>query len=108
MKYHPRYIISWAVSRYLIDEQIDKLKNNLVKGNLKQDRRFLSEIKKVIDLERLLKNPIIPEDAWIYNYLIYDVKTKFPRNKLIARYEKEIVIPVEKTFKEFLHLLGQD
>lgn len=105
MKFSPRYIIYWAVSRYLTEEQIEQFKKDIVKGNLKQDRRFLSELKKHIDLERLVRNPLIPQDAYIYNYIQYEVKTQFPRNGLIARYEREIVLPTEETFKKFLELL---
>lgn len=57
MKYSPRYIIYWSVCNYLTEPEKEKLKNNLAKGHLTQDRRFLTEIKKVFDLERMLKKP---------------------------------------------------
>lgn len=102
MKYEPRFIIYWAVCRYLKEGQIDALRNELTKCSMVGDKRSLAIIKKHIDMERLLKNPIIREDAWIYNYIQYDTKNRFPKNKLIARYEKEIVIPVEKSFSELM------
>lgn len=106
MKYTPRYIIYWAVCRYLNEEQTEQLKKNLTKGNLKQDRRFLTEVKKVFDLKVMLHKPYIREDAWIYNYIEYDMTTKFPRKGLIVKYENQVVIPVEKTFREFLKEVG--
>ena len=106
MKYSPRYIIFWAVCRYLTEKEIELLRVNIAKGKLTQDRRFLSEIKKVFDLKRMLVNPYIREDAWIYNYIEYDMTTKFPRKGLIVKYENQVVLPVEKTFKEFIKSIG--
>lgn len=105
MKYSPRYIIYWSVCNYLSEKDREKLKKNLAKGNFTQDRRLLTEIGKVFNLETMIKKPLIPEDAWIYNYIMYDMTTKFPRKGLIVRYENRIVIPAEKAFQHFLEWL---
>ena len=106
MKYTPRFIIYWAVCRYLSEEEIESLRNNLAKGKLTQDNRFLSEIRKVFDFKRMLINPQIREDAWIYNHIEYEMSTRFHRKGLIAKYEKVVVLPCERTFKEFCKTMG--
>ncbi len=118
MKYHPQKIIYWAVSRYLTIEELDKLKNDLINykssnaisfsGKITlRDNMFLTKVKKHFNLERMLKNPLIPEDAWLFNYIEYDTKPSFPRNKLISRYEREIVLLSEKVFTGFLKMLTE-
>ena len=63
MKYHPRYIIFAAIKKYMTDEEVEKLKDEIGNSNLKQDRKFLSIIKKHFDLEILRSKPMIPAGA---------------------------------------------
>ncbi|MFZ4413810.1 MAG: hypothetical protein ACOYOV_12060 [Bacteroidales bacterium] len=106
MIYTPRFIIFSAVINYLSEEQIVKLKNDLGKSDLKQDRRFLSIIKKHFDTNLLKDKSYIWQDIWLYNYLKYDVKSRFPRKGVIAKYEKEITIPFVKITKEVYDIIG--
>lgn len=107
MKHPPRLIIYAAVKKYLTEEQVEQFRNDIAKGKLTQDRRFITEIKKQFDLETLRNKPMIPEDIWIYNYIIYEVKTKFPRSGLIAKYEREIFLPMENSFKELVSMFKE-
>ena len=104
MKFHPQHIIYWAVVRYLNKKEIHDLKTDLVSSKSEgdvfiqskihnHDTVFISKIKKHIDLERLNKNPLIWQDAWIYNYIQYEAKTTLPKKGLIAKYEKQIFLP---------------
>ena len=102
MRYHPRYIVFWAVSRYMTNEQVEKFTQYLGKGKRTSVKRFIIELNKHFNVEIMLKNPQIREDAWIYNYLMYDCKKGFLRTKLIKRYEKEVVLPVENKFRELI------
>lgn len=102
MRYHPRYIVFWAVSRYMTDAQIESFRNDIGRSSRAGIKQFTAAFSKHIDLEILLHAPQIREDAWIYNYLKYDCNTRFKRSKLISRYEREIVLPVEKKFRELI------
>jgi len=52
--------------------------------------------------------PYIWQDIWIYNYFKYDYEgSKFARKGLLARYEREIVLPSEKYYKELSLILNQ-
>jgi hypothetical protein len=109
MTYTPRFIIYLAVINYLSEEQIEKLKKELGESNLKQDRRFLTIIKKHFDIEQLKDKPFIWQDIWLYNYLHYEIKSRLPRKGLIAKYEREIIIPQKKfsdELKELMHSLN--
>lgn len=102
MRYHPRYIVFWVFSRYMTEDQIETFRIDIGKYHRGGVKSFIAALSKHVDLEILLRTPQIREDAWIYNYLIYDCKTGFPRSQLIRRYEREIVIPVDKKFRELV------
>jgi hypothetical protein len=107
MKYSPRNIIFCALSRYLDDVTYAKVLDQIGEEFPKQDRKFLSILKYHFDLELMQNKPCIWQDIWIYNYLKYNYNGhKFPRSGLIAKYEKEIVLPSEESFKELSLILG--
>lgn len=107
MKYSPRNVIFCAVSKYLDTARYDKVLYQIGKEFPKQDRKFLTILKRHFDFELMKDNPIIPEDIWIYYYLKYDYHNhKFARSGLIAQYERKVIIPSEKTLKELLEILG--
>jgi len=106
MKHSPRNVIFCAVAKYLDAKKYDKVLNQLGKEFPKQDRKFLTILKRHFDFEMMKDKPIIKEDIWIYNYLKYDYHNhKFARSGLIAKYEREIVIPSEKALKGLLEIL---
>jgi len=51
--------------------------------------------------------PVFWQPIWIYNYLKYDWDNhKFRRSaRLLVKYEKEIIIPSERAFKELTRIL---
>lgn len=94
MKLVPRYIIFWAITNYIDAEKEEEIMKEFVTYKKIGDALFMRVINKHFDIEIFLKKPIIWQDVWLYNYITYDFKNgKFPRNKLIERYEKEIIIP---------------
>jgi hypothetical protein len=106
MKYSPRLIIFCAVSRYLNDVTYAKVLDQIGEEFPKQDRKFLSILKRHFNFELMKDKPYIWQDIWIYNYLKYEYKDhKFSRSGLLAKYEREIVIPSEKSFKELSLIL---
>jgi hypothetical protein len=101
MKYSPRNIIFCAVLKYIDDQTYARLLDQIGQQFPKQDRAFISIIKQHFDFERMKDKPVLWQDIWIYNYLKYDWDNqKFKRSaRLLLKYEKEIIIPSEKTFK---------
>lgn len=107
MVYSPRFILYVAVKNYLTEEQLDDLRTDISKKGVKGDKTFLNVIKKHFDIELFRTKPFIWQDIWLYNYLMYDVKTiKFPRVGLIAKYEKEIVLPQKKILEQAKEILN--
>jgi hypothetical protein len=102
MKYSPRTIIFTAASKYLSPEATEKIKHELIKENVKQDRKFLAVVKRHFDFNVMKDKPFIPQDIWIYNYLLYETESKFKKNGLIAKYEREITIPSGYVYKQFI------
>ncbi len=106
MKYTPRLIIYLVIINYLSVDQIESLKKELGSSSLKQDRKFVRIIKAHFDIEQFSTKPFIWQDIWIYNYLQYEVKSKLPRNGLIAKYEKEIILPMNLVLNEFKEIVA--
>jgi len=107
MKYSPRNIILCAVTKYLDDATYAMVMDQIGKEFPQQDRKFISIIKRHFDFDLMKDKPYIWQDIWIYNYLKYDWDGhKFARSRLIAKYEREIILPSEKSFKELALLLG--
>jgi hypothetical protein len=103
MKHSPRYIIFWAVSNYIDEATEDAILNDLSKYKRLTDRLFLKTIKKHFDIEKFNTSPVTWEDIWLYNYLKYDfVKTRFPKKGLIAKYQNEVMIRVNKKIDKLL------
>jgi len=103
MKYDPKYIIFYAVVKYWSEEQLEKFKKALAKKNPSQNRAFVTVVKKFFDLERLKDNPMAWQDIWVYNYIQYDMKNR--DSYLLRRYEEEVIIPVEKYFREVIKFI---
>lgn len=82
------------------------LNSKLTKTKTMNDGLFIRRIEELFDLERLLKNPLLQEDAWIYYYIKYDTKSKLPIKGRIAKYEIRILKPAEKAYKEFLGMFN--
>jgi hypothetical protein len=106
MKYSPRFIIYWTVCRYLTDEEIKMLNSKLTKTKTMNDRMFIRRIEDVFDLERLLKNPLLQEDAWIYYYIKYDTVSKLPKKGRILKYENKVLKPTERAYKNFIAMFN--
>jgi hypothetical protein len=108
MKHSPRNIIFCAVSKYLDDKTYKKVMDQIGKEFPQQDRAFISIIKQHFDFELMQNRPVIKQDIWIYNYLKYDWDNhKFKRSaRLLVKYEKEVIIPSEKAYKELTMGLG--
>jgi hypothetical protein len=108
MKYSPRNIILCAVSKYTDDKTYAKLMDQIGREFPKQDRAFISIIKQHFDFDRMRDKPVIWQDIWIYNYLKYDWDNrKFKRSaRLLVKYEKEIIIPSEKAYRQLTIVLG--
>lgn len=107
MNFPTRYVIYAAVQNYLTEEQIQALKLDLGKKARLGDIGFVNIIKKHLDLELLRTKPFVWQDIWIYNYLMYDVKTRLGKNNLIRNYIKEIMIPQKKVVEELKILMSQ-
>ena len=77
----PREIIYRVVINYLDEETIGQLRNDM--GKMKYgDAQFIKLLEKYFDFSKLIKNPLYPQDAWIYNYLHYETKRKENHNPL--------------------------
>ncbi|WP_152266821.1 hypothetical protein [Agriterribacter humi] len=106
MKFSPQVIIYVAVKNYLTEDQAEVLKNELAKKKVMGDKIFMDTIKKHFDIEFFRTKPFIWQDIWLYNYLIYELRnTKMPKRGLIAKYEKEIIIPQEEVLEEARELV---
>ena len=108
LKYEPRQILLWVARNYLTRSKYLDLINDLARSRF-GDVIFLNKYQKHIDIELFRKNPVVWQDIWIYNYIIYDfpIKRKFKRiDKLIMRYEREILIPTENSFLELKNELN--
>jgi hypothetical protein len=108
MKYSPRNVIFCAVSKYLDNDSYGRLMDQIGKEFPKQDRAFIGIIKQHFDFDRMKDKPVIWQDIWVYNFLKYDWDNrKIKRSaRLLVKYEKEIIIPSEKAFKELKMVLG--
>ena len=72
----PRIIIYTVVLKYLNEETANQLKKELNDIFTKNDSLFIKTIQKYFDFNVLKDNPKYWQDIWIYNYLMYEVKSK--------------------------------
>jgi len=101
--------------------QLRNLKDEIVKYQRLSAQKFIVIVQKYFDFKTLRDNPIIPEDIWIFNYLMYDnsknqpileigekinVKKGLKKTKLIRKYESQIIIPQLKALREAKLILG--
>lgn len=91
MKYTPRLIIFWAVTRYMTNKQVNALMHALGEANIRQDRTFVRIIKEHFNTEIMLKQPLVHQDAMIYHFM-NDLQGRFKRKGLIVQYEKEVCL----------------
>lgn len=117
MVLNPKQIIYLAISKYLSTEKKDSLIKELSKFDKLSDMKFIKIIETYFDFNLLKNKPKIPQDIWIYNYLMYEnrkkdnqnifdigekieFKGKLLKKGLIVKYEKEITLPQLKNEKE--------
>jgi hypothetical protein len=96
VRHNPRYIIFWAVTNYLTVNEEEGLISDLVKQNPIQDRKFLRIVSEHFNFEKFITSPYLKEDAWLYNYMLYELDGKMKRRGLINRYDREVLIPAMK------------
>jgi hypothetical protein len=106
MVYPPKLILYLAIKNYLADKEFEEFKTEIVQKSVRGDLTFLKALKKHFDIELFLTKPYIWQDIWLYNYLTYEVKTKLIRKGLIAKYEREIILPQQKLLDEAKDILG--
>ncbi len=107
MKYSPRKIIFCAVEKYLDDGTYNLVLEQIGREFPKQDRKFLSILQRHFDFESMKDKPYLWQDIWVYNYLKYDYTGhKFARTGLLAKYEREIILPSEQSFKSLMESVG--
>ena len=117
MKLFPKQIIFIAVAKYLSDEELSSLINEYRDYVRLTGPRFIQITKKYFDFERLRLAPIIAEDIWIYNYLMYETKRRedskitdignvldpvgtLPNTPLIKQYASKVVKPNLQKYKD--------
>jgi hypothetical protein len=109
MKLTPKHIIFIAVSNYISTDAISDIKNEISKHKRLSAQRFIDIIQNYFDFDTLRDRPIIPEDIWLYNYLMYDnnikgnisfveadkiiIAGRFRITELIRKYEKVVILP---------------
>jgi hypothetical protein len=112
----PKQIIFVAVSNNLTNDVIELLKNEFITHKSLYPQKFILIISKYFDFTLLRDKPLIPEDIWLYNYLMYDNRKKhkisfepienikiegsFRRSPLIKKYEKQVIIPQLQALKQ--------
>src|SRR4051812_10687305 len=72
MKLTPKHIIFIAVSNYLGAEQAGLLRNDISKFQRLPDLKFIQIVERYFDFTTLRDKPLIPEDIWLFNYLMYE------------------------------------
>jgi hypothetical protein len=106
MIYSPKYIIYWAVSNYISEEEELTIRNELIEYKRLSDRNLLKVMQRHFDFKKMMDTPFIDEDIWIYNYITYDFKgSRLPRKGLIADYERKVVIKVKNVVFDMLHAI---
>jgi hypothetical protein len=113
----PKHIIFIAVSNYLSVEDCIKLRTELSKNKSITGQKFINIIERYFDFKILRDKPLIPEDIWLFNYLMYDNRNKekqmlfeigekvnvaagLKRTPLIKNYESKIILPQLKGLQE--------
>lgn len=124
MQLLPRVIIYHAACNYLNDEQIHKLKDDLGKLKIITDKKFIDTLEKHFDIKQFRDTPRIPEDIWLFNYLMYGNKKtpkfnhlkmgeeiallgRFIKRGLIVKYESQIVLPQLSLLNEAIKILNE-
>lgn len=86
MKLSPQHIIFIAVSNYLSVEQCHALKNDFIKYQRLSGQMFIDIIEKYFDFKNFRDQPFVPEDIWLFNYLMYDTrKNTVPSNMRLEK-----------------------
>jgi hypothetical protein len=119
----PKHIIFIAVSNYLTVKQAANLKNDLLPYKRLTDMNFIRVTEKYFDFTSLRDKPFVPEDIWLFNYLMYEnkqkenqklyeigekinFKGKLLKKGLLIRYENKIIMPQVKALQSANMILG--
>lgn len=119
----PKHIIFIAVSNYLTAEQAANLKDDLLPYKRLTDMNFIRLTEKYFDFTKLRDRPFLPEDIWLFNYLMYENKQKenqklyeigekinfkgrLLKKGLLIRYENKIIMPQLKALQSANMILG--
>lgn len=113
----PKHIIFIAVSNYLNTEQSARLRDDISKFNRLPDLKFIRIVEKYFDFNILRTKPAIPEDIWLFNYLMYEnrkkedqklfeigekinFKGRLLKKGLLVRYENKVILPQLRALQE--------
>lgn len=119
----PKHIIFIAVSKYLSVSVLENLKTEIGRYSSLPDMKFVRIVEKYFYFSRLRDKPLIPEDVWIFNYLMYEnrkkenqkiidigekieFKGRLLKKGLILKYENKIIMPHLKALQSANRILG--
>jgi hypothetical protein len=106
MRYAPRYVIYWAVLKYLKKEQVACLHFELEHTEIQHNQQFILLLERYFDWDIFIKNPLIEHDVGLYYYLMWDPACSLEEKGYIRVYEKEVMglqqIAFEKLFESYL------
>lgn len=124
MKLTSKHIIFIAVSNYINAEEADKIKTEIAKYKRLSDLKFIRIIEKYFNFNMLRDKPVIPEDIWLFNYLMYDnkkpeeqklyeigekinFKGRLIKKGLIVKYENRVILPQLETLRSANKILKE-
>jgi hypothetical protein len=122
MKLTPKHIIYIAISNYITNEMALIIKTEIASHKRLTSQKFIELIEKYFDFKDLKDKPFIPEDVWLYNYLMFEnqkknkisfvaseriiIEGKFRVTELLRKYEKTIIVPQLMALKQAGKILG--
>lgn len=106
MQNPPRFVVMLVLFTYMNGDEVERMKSDLAKLKRVTDAILVDRFKKYMDIERLIKQPLLPQDAMVYNYIQYEFTGKFRKTKLLARYEREMLLGRPKVMDEMRQVLN--
>jgi hypothetical protein len=120
----PKHVLYIAISNYLSVEQAAQLKEDCIRYKRLGDVPFVKIVQKHFDFHLFKNKPFIPEDIWLFNYLMYEAKPKgnrkiydigekiefkgrLPKKGLILKYHNHILLPQLEILEE-AHMILQN
>jgi hypothetical protein len=102
MKLHPNHVCYKVFRRYMSPSEKADFDKLIIQFKNTRHKYYFNAMIKHFDIEKLRKQPLIWQDIWLYNYIIFETSERLRRDGMFKMYVREAFIYEDEEFFDYV------